>query len=818
MRLGRAAIVPFVCSLATAPALAADPTTVAVDPPPTAVDPPTLLLEVVVNGRSTGKIGEIVQRDGLLLARREDLADFGLRVPRGVAPATDGLIALSALRGVTFKLDEPSQTLYVTASSAALSLKVLNAAAGPPSGVPLESAVGATLNYDVDGAVTNGRAYGNGLFDLRVFSPIGVASTDMLAYASASPNGVSQNPVIRLDSTYVYSDFAAQRRYWLGDFITGGLFWTRPVRFGGAQVTRDFTMRPDLVTFPLPSLAGSAAVPSTVDVLVNGTQVLSRQVQPGPFAVPQLPVITGAGTVQMTVTNALGQQVTTTLPFYASASLLAEGLQTYSFEAGFVRRNWGVVSNDYGDFAASGTYRRGLSNYVTIEAHAEGTKDQFMAGGGVVANAFNLAVVNLGAAASTAQGHTGGELSVGVQRIGRVFSFGASAVLATSDFRDIAAMNGDPVPLRQVTANAAAYLGKWGSIGAAWLQVDRPAATIPVSLVGPPAFVPPGGPQPPSGVEIGGAGLPFLPAETAHVLTASYSVQLHHVFLYANGFHDFVRGGGSGVSVGLTIPLGRRSSISASGNWQPGASAYGQVQAQQSAIDIGDWGYQAYLAAGDGNHQFGQLQYKSPWALLTAGVDHLNHETTLRLETQGALSLADARLFASNTVTDSFAVVDTNHVGGVHVFYENRPDGVTDASGRLLVPDLRAWDVNRLSIDPGDVPVDAQVPYIDRLVRPPDRSGVVVGFPIRKTQSALLVLVDETGHPIPVGSTATLHATGVTVPVGYDGQAFVEDLGKQNQLIVQLPNDGRCIVSFDYAPAPGEIPKIGPLTCSKDDP
>ena len=146
------------------------------------------------------------------------------------------------------------------------------------------------------------------------------------------------------------------------------------MRLGGAQITHDFTMRPDLVTFPLPSMAGSVSVPSTVDVLVNGAQVLSRQVQPGPFDVPQLPVITGAGQVQLTVTNALGQQVTTTLPFYASANLLAPGLHTYSLEAGFVRLNWGVVSNDYGAFAASGTYRRGLTDDVTVEAHAEGTQ------------------------------------------------------------------------------------------------------------------------------------------------------------------------------------------------------------------------------------------------------------------------------------------------------------------------------------------------------------------------------------------------------------------------------------------------------------
>ena len=779
--------------------------------------PETLELDVVINGHHIGEIGEFVLQGGVLFARRKELADLGFRVPANVASGPDGLIALWSLPGVRVRFDPATQTIYFAAPNEALLPNLLRVAANPASAIPLQSSTGATLNYDLVGAVTNGHAYGSGFFDARVFSPLGVASTTFLAFDGANTIGTRNEQVIRLDSTYVYSDFDSQRRYWAGDFITGGLTWTRPVRLGGVQVTRDFTMRPDLVTFPVPVIAGSVAVPSTVDVLVNGARVLSSEAQPGPFAVPQLPVITGAGQVQVTVTNALGQQVTTTLPFYASALLLAPGLHTYSVEAGWVRLNWGLVSDQYGSFAASGTYRRGLTDDLTMEAHAEGTRGQFMGGGGIVANAFNLAVVNLGGAASTAQGHVGGQLAVGIERQGQHFSFGATAVLATPGFRDIAAMNGDPVPTKQISANASANLGHWGTLGAAWLQVERPAATNLVGFTGNPAFSPPGGPQPPSGVGLGNFGLPFIPAQTSRILSGSYSVQLsHHIFFYANAFHDFAHGGGDGGSVGIAIPLGRRSSVSASGNFQSGSPAFGQVQAQQAAVSIGDWGYQAYVSGPSNAHEFGQLMYKSPWALFTAGVDHLDGETTFRLEAQGALTFADDRLFASNSIYQAFAVVDTDHTAGVHVLYENRPDGVTDASGKLLVPDLRSWDVNHLAIDPADVPLDAQVPYTERQVRPPDRSGIIVRFPIRKTNGALLVLVDEAGQPIPVGSAATLQATGVQSPVGYDGETFLENLGAMNLVVVQLPNDGRCVVSFAYAATPGTIPKIGPLTCRKD--
>ena len=212
-------------------------------------------------------------------------------------------------------------------------------------------------------------------------------------------------------------------------------------------------MRPDLITFPVPLVSGSVAVPSTVDVLVNGTQVLSRQVQPGPFQVPQLPVITGAGTVSMTVTNALGRQVTTELPFYASPSLLAPGLQTYSAEVGLARRNWGVISNDYGSPAGAVTYRRGLLPMLTLEGHSEASRGLFMAGAGGVMNLGDVAVANLAAAGSTGRGQTGAQVSAAIQRIGPRFSLGASAILATPSFGDIAALNGDPPVRLQLNLN-----------------------------------------------------------------------------------------------------------------------------------------------------------------------------------------------------------------------------------------------------------------------------------------------------------------------------------------------------------------------------
>ena len=634
----------------------------------------------------------------------------------------------------------------------------------------------------------------------------------MLGYAGASPNGPGTSAAVRLNSSYVYSDAVSMRRYRLGDFINGGLAWTRPLRLGGAEINSDFSMRPDLVTFPLPTLGGSAAVPSTVDVLVNGTRLLSRDIQPGPFQVPQLPVVTGAGTVTMTVTNPLGRQVTTTLPVYASTALLAPGLQSYALEVGAVRRNWGLVSNDYGDPVGSATYRRGVLEWLTVEGHAEGGSGVAMGGGGVAVNVANLGVVNFAVAGSGARGESGMQLAAGAQRVGRVFSAAVSATVASSGFRDVAAMNGTPVARLQLDASSGLSLGRYGSVGVAYTGVDRSAAAAPIRV-----FAPPGTFLPETTVSGGtftssGDQVTFTPAQHVHLLSVSWSVQVRNVAVYATGFHDFANARSNGLLLGFTVPIGPRSSVSAGGGATSGGG-YGQVAAQQTAVTIGDVGYQAYASAGRPDHAFAELDYKSPWALLSAGADRIDNQSSGRAEAQGALSFADRAFFASNTINDSFAVVDTDGAPNIRVTSENRDAGRTDASGKLLLPELRSFDVNRIAIEPTDVPIDATVPTVSREVRPQDRSGVVVRFPVHTSHGALLRLVDEAGRPLPLGSAATLRETGATTAVGYDGQAYVEGLAAHNTLAVEQPNGRRCTVAFDYTQAAGDIPVLGPLPC-----
>lgn len=794
--LGCAGILSLVLTVVPRQAAAMDEPTAATTK--AAVGPATdevLLLDVQVNGHSIGKIGEFTLHQSKLKARPQELRDLGFRVPPSLAPEPDGMIPLSALPGLVWTLDQQKMTLFVKISDSGLVPTLLQSTVESelPGHRVIESGTGMTLNYDTVGSFATGPGGGAGgtaSMDLRAFSPAGILSSDWLAYAGANSGASGKRTAIRLDSAYTFADVNSLRRYRMGDFITGGLAWTRPVHMEGIQIDSDFSMRPDLITFPLPTVSGSAAAPSTVDVLADGNLIVSSQTGAGPFEIPQLPVISGAGTISMTVTNTLGQQVTLTQPFYASSTLLAPGLQTFAVQTGLVRRYWGSVSNDYGKIAGAALYRRGLTRKFTVEGSIEGTPGTAMAGAGGVAQIGNLGDLNFAVAASARSGQTGVQFSLGAQRIGRIFSLGASAIEANSNFRDVASMNGDGVPRKQLSAFTSLSLRRFGSAGLAYAGIDQDDNA--------PALVQ----------------MAVAPAEHSHVVSANYSFQFRHISFYVSEFRDLTNQDSGGLQFGLTIPLGRRNSINVSG----ASNGSVQAQVQQSAPVIGDWGYDAYLSAGNSTHAFGQLQYKSPVGLITAGVDQSADATTLRLETQGAISWVDRGLFPSNTIFDSFAIVDTGPIPHVHVLEENRDVGATNSSGRLLVPDMRAFNLNHIAIMPTDIPADVTVDTATRVMRPQDRSGVVLRFPIKFSHAALTRLVDEAGAPVPLGSVATLRATGSTFPVGYDGDAYIEDLGPHNTLTVERTDGRRCSVEFEYRPTPGDIPLIGPLHCREQKP
>ncbi len=82
-------------------------------------------------------------------------------------------------------------------------------------------------------------------------------------------------------------------------------------------------------------------------------------------------MLTGAGQLQVVVTDALGREQVMVQPYYSGTALLRQGLDEFSFELGSARQDYGSSSFAYGDVLGAATFRRGLSDSLTGGVHAE---------------------------------------------------------------------------------------------------------------------------------------------------------------------------------------------------------------------------------------------------------------------------------------------------------------------------------------------------------------------------------------------------------------------------------------------------------------
>jgi outer membrane usher protein len=205
--------------------------------------------------------------------------------------------------------------------------------------------------------------------------------------------------------------------------------------------------------------------------------------------------------------------------------------------------------------------------------------------------------------------------------------------------------------------------------------------------------------------------------------------------------------------------------------------------------------------------------YRAPSATIQAGVEQFQGGAVRgTAQIDGAIATMGRGVFLTNRVDDAFAVVDTG-VPGIPVYQENRPIGETDSRGQLLVPNLRAYGNNKISIDPKSLPVNTEIESVEDVVAPADRSGVLVKFATNtNVQAAVVILVGADGKPLTVGASGQVDGGNGDFVVGYDGRAFVKDLKNANTVTVTT-DKGECHAAFEYTSSEEIQVVIGPVSC-----
>lgn len=727
-------------------------------------------LDVSVNGAATGAIARFVMHDGRFSAAADDLQSLGIDVSR-LKMSGDAQVPLDTIGGVEYRYDASRQSIDIAVPD---TLRVpFQIGRVTPRAANAMTSSGFLLNYDAlieRDSTTRASSW----TELRYFHPGGVFSqTGLFDTLSDSQT------YLRYDTYWRHDNPAKMTSLQLGDTISGSLAWSRSIRLAGVQWRKNFTLRPDLVTFPVPTLGGSAAVPSSVDVYLDGIRRFGGNVPAGPFVIRETPGLIGNLEATVVTRDTLGRENVVNVPLYIDTRLLAAGLSSYSFEAGVPRTDYGLRSWGYSRrLAASAVYRYGVSDQLTTEYHAEGSSGVANAGAGALVSLSGYGVVSGSVSGSTGQGN-GAQIGIGYQYLSHSFSFDSLFQRTAGDFRDLATLGGSGVPTAMDRITVSSPF--WGN------------RTLSLSYIG-----------------MRGADFP-----TSRVLSANVSWPVRSATsLNVGAFRDLANQRSYGVFAMLSFTLGPNTVGSLSLARQQGASQV-IAGATHSPAYGGGWGWNVLGGVND-SVRIGQAQaqYLGRYGQASALAQTYDGQTRVGLGLTGSVVAMDGGLYPARRIFDSFALVKTDAEASVPVLREQLPVGRTDGGGHLVIPDLNGYQTNRLSVDATDLPVDLSIAPTSRSVVPESGAGVLVSFPVHRYRAALITLVTPDGKPLAAGASVTLRGTGAQTIVGYDGQTFIDALQPENVLDIS-EDGGKCEATFTYDPASqGAMARIGPLVCT----
>jgi len=761
-----------------------------------------IYLDVTVNGELRPDMYAFQQLpSGSLIIRADDLRALGL-LPAKAATDRQGFVDLDRLPNVTYLIRDGNIVDFVTTDEAALapyiaSLTGWGEATNRPNfdeAVRAQSDLTGILNYSLY-ADTGGDDFGrishlrgvSGVLEGRVSGKFGTAfSSQLWRY---QPEGDDKFDAIRLESYWNYSDEERMLTYRAGDVITRSLPWSRSTRLGGFQLRRNFSLREDLLTTPMPSITGSAALPSTVDVYINNAQVATRDVPAGPYALTNMPILSGANNARIIVRDATGRESVTNMAFFSHADLLGKGLFDFSLEAGMPRRNFGSKSFDYSDdFMVSATGRYGLSDRITLEGHTEAGKDFFNAGIGSTVSIADIGALSLAGSTSVYRSATGQQLYGALQLHRWGFYFNARHQRSYGDYNDMASIVDAKARAREIDwTGGGVFPGMYGHYG----TVRPIKASSQISLSTNLRFDP-------TTVSIAYTDVDFWDREGTRLLSLSASRSFASRFqTYVNGYLDLKNSKGYGIFAGISINFDNKINASINSTTNHNGTSVTTQLSRAMGNKVGDYGLTVRDTEGRQTRRGVDGRYRAKFATVAASVEQYGHDNWRgTAQADGALVFADGGVIPAQTLYNSFAVVNAG-AGGVGVYANNSYYDKTWRNGRLIVPDLYAYRTSSIKLDVDSMPVDMLVESTEMKVRPHQGSGVIVNFGASAHQYAYVSVTDQKGRPIETGSYAQFEGGEIGFDIGYDGMGILplEGVRLPAKLNVQMPNGRYCQAS-----------------------
>jgi outer membrane usher protein FimD/PapC len=753
-------------------------------------EPEALVVAFVLNREPKGQFFVSAWK-GELLIRVEDLRAMGIANPRGTVRKVAGedMMALGSIEGVRADFDAAKLEVSLTVDPNLMPSNTVDFSGGRKQKVFYPTNPSAFFNYDL------GYAGGNaGVANTyAATTEFGARAGDfLLLNESTYYGGSDQHRYVRLMTSLIHDNRDTLVRTTVGDFFVTAGDLSSNVNMGGLSYSKLYSMDPYFVSYPQQSLTGMLTTASDVDVYIDGQKVRTLHLPAGPYDLRDITQAPGLRNVQLVVHDAFGREQTISAPFYSTQTPLKAGLQEFSYNVGALREMYGIKSDDYGPLAFAAFHRYGVTDSLTLGAHAEGKSGLYNAGATATAVLGAAGLLNVSAAASDNHGQSGAAALASYSYVGQHFNAAALVAKQTRNY----------VQLVSFGADARNYVAS-GTVG----YTDTILGSISAGYS--------------TATTYGG--------QDTRSASITYSRSFNgRASLFVTVMRTRAEQNDTNVFAGFVYNFDADYALLARYERFRGSST--EALQFQKAQPVGQGlGYtiaaQHTSSSGADISQFApSLQYNGQWGILRGSATQQNdssgNHTSYAASVAGGIAWAGGTFGVGRPVTDAFGLVKVDNLEGVRVRVNGEDIGKTDANGTLLIPTLASFTDNQVSLVPGSIPMDVSFPEVQRVVSPAYRGGAVIDFHAKRLHAFTGTLRISQGGSVRAAEFYEVVITSGGKPLrfqtGRGGEYYVEDLEPGRYPAVMTGNGQSCRFELEIPAAQEPFTELPDLTCEVD--
>jgi outer membrane usher protein FimD/PapC len=724
-----------------------------------------LVLSLNINYVQTDIISTTIKtHNNNLLLPFEDIESYNIRpefLQKGRA-TIDGIeyINLNKLPYTDYSIDYANLILIVKFPAAAMPTQNMNVwykthydPLSEYKSTPIKSFF---VNYDLTITREDKSIYAIGVEELNYSTSESVISQTLITRKSFYDK--DYHPVTRLSTSWTSDNEANMSQWRIGDSITNAADWSSSTRFAGIQYSTDFSLRPDLVTYPLMSFSGRADLPSALDIYANSQLIYRTELNAGEFNMTNLPINAGRGALEVKQQDITGKLQTISIPYYIAPNLLKEGLEDYSYAIGTQRIGYGTYNNKYRYLVTSFDYMKGMSDTWTSGIHFESMKNVFAFGATSLYKVGNSGVLSASLASSGPKTQNAQKAIIG-------YSF------QRSDFS---------INLQQ-TASGKNFLNVFNLDNSGLVKSTRGSITYSFNTK--------------SSISIG-----FLDAVSRNFkektkvqnISASYQNSLtKNSFLRLSAGTDVRNKGNAFVSLSLGMLLGNNyvnSSIS-----RQDRDIRGQLSMASSSRNYNDTTYRVNVNR-DNKFTTYDVEIEKSMSQVDASFYYFKYgdRPTQQVNLNGAIVSTAYGTFFTNTIDNSFAIAKVAKFSDVGVYNNNQFITKTNKNGIAFIPNVPSYFDSTIRLDELNLPLSAQFKDSSMTVRAKRKSGVIADFDITKVHAAEMMLIDTNGKKILTNLDVQIDGIEEDLFVGYNGKVYIPNIKVLKHLSGKACNNNEC--------------------------